>query len=100
MDERFGPDHLLRSTLRVSCMCNKESLLQRHQKTVSKVKILESPCFVILRCNFLSVIQNRICAETLLLLFSYFAAIVSVIGSDDATTCHLVVLRHTGNYFF
>lgn len=24
---------------------------------------------------------------------------VSVLGSDDATTCHLVVLRHTGNFF-
>lgn len=23
---------------------------------------------------------------------------VSILGSDDATTCHLVVLRHTGKY--
>lgn len=29
-----------------------------------------------------------------------FTDCVSVIGSDDATTCHLVVLRHTGNVAF
>lgn len=38
--------------------------------------------------------------NTGLFLFSYFAESVSVIGSDDATTCHLVVLRHTGNCSF
>ncbi|XP_047434840.1 protein N-terminal asparagine amidohydrolase isoform X2 [Mugil cephalus] len=71
MQEHFAPSHLLMSSQSASCTSSKESMLQLHQQTINLLGYYDS---------MLSVTDC-----------------VSVIGSDDATTCHLVVLRHTGS---
>lgn len=69
-------------TLNSSCMSSSESLRPPHQRTVSVCRWSDEllPCV------------NQTDTDV-----SLSSDSVSILGSDDATTCHLVMLRHTGN---
>ena len=43
-------------------------------------------------------VQNFSTFTILVFLFLCFSECIQVLGTDDATTCHIVILKHTGNY--
>lgn len=64
-----------------SCTSSRESLRPRLQRTVSVCVCVTSGWHLSIKCTDVSLSSDS----------------VSILGSDDATTCHLVVLRHTGD---
>ncbi|XP_053187812.1 protein N-terminal asparagine amidohydrolase isoform X2 [Scomber japonicus] len=76
----------------VDCLTSSAELFDRYPHLQENARAFRSKPFVDVDPKCLLYVQQREFAAT-----TPADNCVSVIGSDDATTCHLVVLRHTGS---
>ncbi|XP_062286441.1 protein N-terminal asparagine amidohydrolase [Scomber scombrus] len=76
----------------VDCLNSSAELFDRYPHLQENARAFRSKPFVDVDPKCLLYVQQREFAAT-----TPADNCVSVIGSDDATTCHLVVLRHTGS---